>query len=59
MGEGVTSMFQYLYSRGKELLALNEQGAGWAPESVGMLWRREKVLVHAGKLSPFPWFFSP
>jgi len=52
-------MFLDLYSRGKVLLALNEQGAGWAPEPVWMLWRREKALAHAGNLYPSPWFFSP
>jgi hypothetical protein len=41
-------------SLGKELLILIEYEALWAPESVWMLWIREKSLALVGNCSMIP-----
>jgi len=38
----------------KELLVVNEQEAGWPPELVSMLWRREKFHTLAKNQNPIP-----
>jgi hypothetical protein len=37
---------------GKERPVLIAQEAGWTPEPVLTLWRREKSLAHAGNRTP-------
>jgi hypothetical protein len=38
----------------KEFLVVNEQEAEWPPESVSMLWRREKFHTLAKNQNPIP-----